>query len=219
MSDSEDVSGTVWRDDMWLSSYPLNYHTALDYFSCSPFWDPGCNNVRARLEQRPLAELHGVEYTLDSCQEPHLFVICKQLRKAADLAAPEMFFYILDGSVYQTPTIHAAFSARLNRCMYNVQRAFLRLQSDLDPLVKPIPTPSATSNMQTLAPQQQISSKRRLPNPDDIHATNRIISHVLRKNAFAANDQQQTSVLSSEPSDLHLPHVRANTPAASGVAS
>lgn len=58
-------------------------------------------------------ELHGVEYTLDSCQEPHLFVICKQLRKAADLAAPEMFFYILDGSVYQTPTIHAAFSARL----------------------------------------------------------------------------------------------------------
>lgn len=58
-------------------------------------------------------ELHGAEYTLDSCQEPHLFVVCKQIRKAADLAAPQMFFYILDGSIYQTPTIHAAFSARL----------------------------------------------------------------------------------------------------------
>ena len=55
MADAEDLSGTVWRDDMWLLSYPLNYHTALDYFSCSPFWDPRCNNVRARLEQKPLA--------------------------------------------------------------------------------------------------------------------------------------------------------------------
>ena len=68
-----------------------------------------------------------------------------------------------------------------NRCMYNVQRAFLRLQSDLDPLVKPIPTPSATPDMQTLAPQQQILSKRRLPNADDMQATNRIMTHVLRK--------------------------------------
>ena len=58
-------------------------------------------------------ELQGIEYTLDSCQEPHLFVVCKQNRKAADMVAPEMFYYILDGSVYQTPTIHAAFSARL----------------------------------------------------------------------------------------------------------
>ena len=49
-----DLVGTVWRDDMWLSNYPLNYHTAVDYFACSPFWDPGCNNVRARLEQRAL---------------------------------------------------------------------------------------------------------------------------------------------------------------------
>ena len=38
------------------------------------------------------------------------------------------------------------------------------------------------------------------------------------QNAFAANDQQQqSSLLSSEPSDFHLPHVRANTPAASGA--
>lgn len=68
-----------------------------------------------------------------------------------------------------------------NRCMYNIQRAFLRLQSDLDPLVKPIPTPSATPNLQSLSPEQQKPSKRRLPSPDDMHATNRIMSHVLRK--------------------------------------
>ena len=58
-------------------------------------------------------DLQGIEYTLDSCQEPHLFVICKQERQSADAAVPVMFYYILDGSVYQTPTIHGVLSARL----------------------------------------------------------------------------------------------------------
>lgn len=56
-----------------------------------------------------------MEYTLDSCQEPHLFVICKQERQSADAAVPVMFYYILDGSVYQAPTIHGVLSARLVR--------------------------------------------------------------------------------------------------------
>lgn len=60
-------------------------------------------------------ELRGLEYTLDSCQEPHLFVICKQRREAADTAVAVMFYYILDGSIYQTPTIHMVLSARLVR--------------------------------------------------------------------------------------------------------
>lgn len=154
------------------------------------------------------------------------------------MVAPEMFYYILDGSVYQTPTLHAVFSARLvslphanqqklfllssclpntiicrlchpaksqlyptsscdcrvqlhlmcfadlalqTRCMHNVQRAFLRLQSDLDPLVKPVQIPSPSFTSQSATPQQQKPSKRRLPDPDDMHATNRIIFHVLRK--------------------------------------
>ena len=54
-----------------------------------------------------------MEYTLDSCQEPHLFLICKQRRQTAESAVALMFYYILDGSIYQTPTIHGALSARL----------------------------------------------------------------------------------------------------------
>ncbi|KAA6428385.1 MAG: hypothetical protein FRX49_01261 [Trebouxia sp. A1-2] len=146
-----DRVGTVWRDDMWLSNYPLNHHTAVDYFACSPFWDPGCNNGRARLEQRALTDLQGIEYTLDSCQEPHLFVICKQDRQSADAAVPVMFYYILDGSVYQTPTIHGVLSARLKAL------------------------------------------------------------------AARGRQQQQSSMLSSEPSEFHLPQIRANTPAVSGA--
>lgn len=214
-----DLVGTVWRDDMWLSNYPLNHHTAVDYFACSPFWDPGCNNVRARLEQRALTGLQGIEYTLDSCQEPHLFVICKQERQSADAAVPLMFYYILDGSVYQTPTIHGVLSARLSRCMYSVQSAFLRLQKDLDPLMKTVPAPSKLLSLPSLSTQHSKLQMRRVPSNEDMHSTNRIISHVLRKNALAAHgqQQQQSSMLSSEPSEFHLPQVRANTPAASGA--
>ena len=60
-------------------------------------------------------DLQGVEYTLDSFQDPHLFVISKQMRQAPDAAATVMYYYILDGSIYQTPTIHGALSARLVR--------------------------------------------------------------------------------------------------------
>ncbi|DBA69647.1 TPA: hypothetical protein ACH3X2_012707 [Trebouxia sp. C0005] len=289
-----DRVGTVWRDDMWLSNYPLNHHTAVDYFACSPFWDPGCNNGRARLEQRALTDLQGIEYTLDSCQEPHLFVICKQDRQSADAAVPVMFYYILDGSVYQTPTIHGVLSARLvwacpvcralvkfycscitkaqvpvqqavfqafdstllcfvlpynfgtlqlgrhssclhiwalanvlltgrlhlqSRCMYSVQSAFLRLQKDLDPLTKSVPAPSKLLSLPSLPTQHSKLQMRRVPSNEDMHSTNRIISHVLRKKALAARgrQQQQSSMLSSEPSEFHLPQIRANTPAVSGA--
>lgn len=163
--------------------------------------------------------LQGIEYTLDSCQEPHLFVICKQERQSADAAVPLMFYYILDGSVYQTPTIHGVLSARLSRCMYSVQSAFLRLQKDLDPLMKTVPAPSKLLSLPSLPTQHSKLQMRRVPSNEDVHSTNRIISHVLRKNALAAHgqQQQQSSMLSSEPSEFHLPQVRANTPAASGA--
>ena len=61
------------------------------------------------------SELQGVEFRLDVVQEPHLFVIGKWRRQTPDLAAALMYYYVLDGSVYQTPTIHAALSARLVR--------------------------------------------------------------------------------------------------------
>lgn len=55
----EDLTGTCWRDDLWLQTYGLLTHlTALDYFALSPFYDAASNNEVARqrglrLEQLP----------------------------------------------------------------------------------------------------------------------------------------------------------------------
>ena len=46
----DELAHTTWRDDAWLSFYPLNIFTALDYFALSPFYDRGCNNELAKLQ-------------------------------------------------------------------------------------------------------------------------------------------------------------------------
>lgn len=59
-----DMTGSVWRDDAWLQAYPLNVHTALDYFSLSPFYEHDCSNEKAKRQglhpsQLQLARLRG----------------------------------------------------------------------------------------------------------------------------------------------------------------
>ena len=58
----------------------------------------------------------GPEFVLADAQEPHLFVIRRQLRGAPGAApVPQAVYYILDGSVYQAPTLEAVLLARLVR--------------------------------------------------------------------------------------------------------
>lgn len=35
-------------EEVWLQAYPLNAHTALDYFSLSPFYEHICSNEEAK---------------------------------------------------------------------------------------------------------------------------------------------------------------------------
>lgn len=48
MREPSDQTSLCWRDDAFLSTYPLDRRTVLDYFSGSPFYDKGCNNEIAR---------------------------------------------------------------------------------------------------------------------------------------------------------------------------
>ena len=56
-----------------------------------------------------------MEYTLADLQPPHLFVIRKQWLGAAGKPTPLAYYYVLDGTVYQAPTLHAALSSRVVR--------------------------------------------------------------------------------------------------------
>lgn len=78
----------------------------------------------------------GPEYVLADFQEPHLFVIRRQRRGApGGTPVPQAIYYVLDGNVYQAPSVAAVLGARLERCLFSARRAFERMQRDLDPLV------------------------------------------------------------------------------------
>ena len=51
-----DLTGTCWRDDMWLGFYGLHHANALDYFSVRSLFAAG----RAALGGREEAERAGV---------------------------------------------------------------------------------------------------------------------------------------------------------------
>ena len=128
-----------WRDDSWLASFPLNEFTALDYFALSPFYDPASNNEALRRQglgagyQRCITQqstpLHapelspccspcrdfpsGTHFRLHDSQPPHLFVVRKLHKAASQPEASLAVYYILDGSVYQAPTLHAALHSRM----------------------------------------------------------------------------------------------------------
>lgn len=98
----EDLTHTCWRHDLWLASYPLTRNTVLDYFALSPFYDRNCLNERAKEQgvepSRILYDVEmtsgwprqhtpahstlapGMEFALQDFQEPHLYIIVKQVR-------------------------------------------------------------------------------------------------------------------------------------------
>lgn len=66
--------------------------------------------------RRPCSRLSsGVEYALQDAQPPHLYVIRRQLRTGggAEAAVGQACYYVLDGTVYQAPSLYAALSSRM----------------------------------------------------------------------------------------------------------
>jgi hypothetical protein len=111
-----------FRDTVWLQSFPLTVQTVLHYFALSPFYDRSCNNERLKMQRLGLEQLknmRGVEYELlpnGAKQLPQqLFLVRKQRRSSRTQVEPLAIYYVLDGTVYQAPNIHAMLTSRLVR--------------------------------------------------------------------------------------------------------
>ena len=55
----------------------------------------------------------GLQYVLHDSQPPHLFVIRKLQKTGAQNDSNLSLYYVLDGSIYQAPTLHTAFQSRM----------------------------------------------------------------------------------------------------------
>ena len=130
---TDDPKHVVFRCDAWLASVPLAESTAVEYFSLSPFYQHTCTNesLRARgMRMDDAEELKrsvGVEYVVVAAQPPHLFAIAKRKRSSPTNASILAMYYILDGNVYQSPTLRDVINSRTvrpsratwNRCRRN----------------------------------------------------------------------------------------------------
>lgn len=126
--ETQDLTGVVWQDKQWLSLFPLDVNTVLDYFALSQFYDSRCNNElikMQRLDKGLLKTLSGIEYALSDSPSPGLFIITKSRRslkppKVELLAA----YYVLQGAVYQAPSIHSILSSRILQSVRHLKNGF-----------------------------------------------------------------------------------------------
>eukprot|EP00301_Raphidiophrys_heterophryoidea_P001700 c10810_g1_i2.p1 GENE.c10810_g1_i2~~c10810_g1_i2.p1 ORF type:complete len:203 (+),score=28.02 c10810_g1_i2:137-745(+) len=126
----------VFRDNLWFQSHPLNPQTWLHYFAmCPDFYDPKCNNEPLRAQGKPANEIAeeikgktGLEYALISCDPSmSVMVIAKQMRASPESATRLAHFYIIHGTIYCAPSIHAVIQSRLRKCIYHTSQGLQQL--------------------------------------------------------------------------------------------
>jgi hypothetical protein len=133
-----EVSTEFFKDQMWLErngGFVPNGDLALEYFTGSPWYDRGCLNeqwkaqwIQATDELR--ARSDGIEYRLAHIQPPLLYVIRQEQRKVSRqpqvdgcVLPPTIVlasYYILDGTIYQAPTLDVVISTRMAKCVHHI---------------------------------------------------------------------------------------------------
>ncbi|KAK0056111.1 mediator of RNA polymerase II transcription subunit 6 [Biomphalaria pfeifferi] len=124
---TENALGISWHDTAWVPH--LNQSNILDYFSerSNPFYDRTCNNETIkmqRLNPDQMLNMTGLEYSLLHAQEPILYVIRKQHRHSPTQVTPLADYYIIAGTVYQSPDLCSVVNSRLLNTLHNLQSAF-----------------------------------------------------------------------------------------------
>lgn len=127
MATEEELRHVVFRCDPWLASFPLTEATAIEYFSLSPFYEKDCLNetLRARGirpdEVEAMKSMVGTEYVVLASRPPHLFAIAKRRRMNPERTKLIAMYYLLDGNVYQAPTLLELITSRtvsrMDRCL------------------------------------------------------------------------------------------------------
>eukprot|EP00854_Cymbomonas_tetramitiformis_P009088 gene9088-10766_t len=137
-----DSSNICFRSEEWLQAYVggvLSREAVLEYFKLSPFYDHDCLNElenRQKFGAEGLSAIGKFEYAIHpKLIEPHLYIVCKQQREA-DSTKLLATYYILDGTIYQAPSMYAILNARTVRSISSMRKAFRMLGDALDPTAR-----------------------------------------------------------------------------------
>ncbi|GAA5939298.1 hypothetical protein JCM3775_007181 [Rhodotorula graminis] len=160
-----------WRSPEYLLTTGGALQTAeqaLDYFSYSPFFDKRSNNATLRMqmmfanggmhgvdEERELRRLTGLEFAVSPLSRPQddLFIIVKRQRSSPDDATVLGAFYILNGNVYQAPSLFEVVNERVLTSIHALSTSFSALTA-----LKPAWTPQRGGAWEIKPPPAAVAS-------------------------------------------------------------
>jgi mediator of RNA polymerase II transcription subunit 6 len=137
------MESQAWRFATWLSMYPLDPSSVLDYFKHSPFYDRSCNNELLELQSAGLdpaqrtVQLHGMtglEYELDLSSR---YLIRKQYRRSPTEVNVHSVYYIVGagvgvGTVYMLPSVHTVLSSQISSAAHYLEQAVTVLSTQIE---------------------------------------------------------------------------------------
>ncbi|TPX70466.1 hypothetical protein CcCBS67573_g06552 [Chytriomyces confervae] len=135
----EDPLTVSFKDTEFLQMFGLNHDNVLDYFKLSPqFYDKRCINESLAMQKRfnSLSDLDhrnmtGIEYARHSYSyNPSLFVINKYYRHSPDKLDLLAVYYIVEGTIYQSPDLFTLLSNRLLTSLHQIKTAFSAVKEE-----------------------------------------------------------------------------------------
>ncbi|CAM9139609.1 unnamed protein product [Scytosiphon promiscuus] len=149
----EDPEQRSFIDPVWLQQWGLGPENVLDYFALSPFYNKACNNEQCRMQgvdpREGLLNLTGLEFMLEKLpqemsflqpgqsapagpQPRRLFVIKKQVRKSPTSVEVQAIYYVMEGVIYQAPTVQKLIRSRLSKFTHHLNNAFVEVSKLAD---------------------------------------------------------------------------------------
>lgn len=124
---STNLLGMSWQDHVMAPH--INRDNVLDYFSqrSNCFYDVTCNNEICKMQKMGLQKIQtmiGIEYVLIHHQEPILYIIRKQKRLSPRQVQTLADYYIIAGTVYQSPDLGSIVNSRLMTTLHHLDSAF-----------------------------------------------------------------------------------------------
>ncbi|GAA5982657.1 hypothetical protein JCM11641_002326 [Rhodosporidiobolus odoratus] len=157
MTSTSSLSHLQWRAPEFLLAIGGQLATpelAQEYFSLSPFFDKTSNNAQLRMqmmfsrggmdgvdEEAELRRFVGTEFVVAHASPPNLFILHKRERTSPTEATVLGAFYILNGNVYQAPSLFEVLNERVLTATHALSTSLESITA-----IKPAWTPSSHYN-------------------------------------------------------------------------
>lgn len=106
----------------------------MEYFSLSPFYELNSINERCLRQKcdfnEKKREFKGIEFNIEHSIDKEIFIISKNIRKNQQEKILISYYYIFNGSIYQSPNLLSVITSNLESIANNINNIILEKNKD-----------------------------------------------------------------------------------------